>query len=345
MKDSPDGSMPALDIDSLLAPLSGDAPCGADLEYDAAFQALQAAASGKPERQYGATVIPAEPADWSAVHQQALALAARTRDLRVAVWLTRSAARVDGFAAAAKGLELLRGLVEMHWAAVHPALDASDHDDPTARLNALAPLIHDEGLADLRAAALTPSRGSITVRDLEIAFGRVEPRPGEAAPTEQGIAPALVAAQSQMPGLAAAMASALESVQVIDAALKSRLGDSLAPDLAPLLKLLRSVASAGAVAQGGTVPTAVGAAAAAAGTTAQSAAQSTAMGAINSREDAIRALQRVSDWIERNEPSHPAPILIQRAQRLMKKNFVEIIRDLMPDGLGQIEKLAGTVHD
>ena len=64
-------------------------------------------------------------------------------------------------------------------------------------------------------------------------------------------------------------------------------------------------------------------------------------GAIESREDAIRMLQRVSDWIERNEPSNPAPLLIQRAQRLMKKNFLEIIRDLMPDGLGQIEKLAG----
>jgi len=52
-------------------------------------------------------------------------------------------------------------------------------------------------------------------------------------------------------------------------------------------------------------------------------------------------LQRVSEWIERNEPSNPAPLLIQRAQRLMKKNFMEIIRDLVPEGLGQIEKLAG----
>ena len=34
-------------------------------------------------------------------------------------------------------------------------------------------------------------------------------------------------------------------------------------------------------------------------------------------------------------------LLIQRAMRLMKKNFLEIIKDLVPDGLGQIEKLAG----
>ena len=46
-----------------------------------------------------------------------------------------------------------------------------------------------------------------------------------------------------------------------------------------------------------------------------------------------------------NEPTNPAPLLIQRAQRLMKKNFMEIIRDLLPDGLGQIEKLAGPSGD
>jgi len=73
--------MPDLDIESLLAPLPGDGPCGANLEYDPAFQALQEAAAGKPERQYGGTIIPAEPPEWPAVREQALALAARTRDL------------------------------------------------------------------------------------------------------------------------------------------------------------------------------------------------------------------------------------------------------------------------
>jgi type VI secretion system protein ImpA len=67
-------------------------------------------------------------------------------------------------------------------------------------------------------------------------------------------------------------------------------------------------------------------------------------GAIASREDAIRALDRVCEWMDRNEPSHPAPLLIRRAKRLISKNFIEIIRDLAPDGLSQVEKLAGTSH-
>ena len=32
---------------------------------------------------------------------------------------------------------------------------------------------------------------------------------------------------------------------------------------------------------------------------------------------------------------------IRRAQRLMTKNFVEIVKDLIPDSLSNLEKLAG----
>ena len=48
-----------------------------------------------------------------------------------------------------------------------------------------------------------------------------------------------------------------------------------------------------------------------------------------------------ANWIERNEPSNPAPLLIRRAQRLMGKSFLEIIRDLAPAGIDQIENIAG----
>lgn len=328
--------MPALDLESLLAPLPGDAPCGANLEYDPAFQALEEAAAGKPERQYD-KVYPAEPPDWPAVRELALGLATRTRDLRIAVWLARSGARVEGFGAALQGLQLLHGLIERHWEQVHPLLDANDHNDPTARLTALAPLTHDAGLADLRAAGLVPVRGALTVRELELAFGNAEPRPGESVPTRDGATPAVAAAQAQFAGLAEGMAQGAELALAIEKSLDARLGAAHSPDLAPLRKLLDDVAAAGRVAQGG----AEAGTDAAEGAAAVGAPAAKPAGAIQSREDAIRMLQRVCEWIERNEPSNPAPLLIQRAQRLMKKNFLEIIRDLVPEGLSQIEKLAG----
>jgi len=128
------------DLDTLLAPLGAEAPCGPDLEYDPAFQAMLDAGAGKPERQYGDKVYPAEPPDWPLVHEQAAQLAARTRDLRVAVWLARSGARLRGLVGAVDGLRLVQGLVERHWEHLHPPLDASDNNDPTARVMALTAL-------------------------------------------------------------------------------------------------------------------------------------------------------------------------------------------------------------
>jgi type VI secretion system protein ImpA len=62
---------------------------------------------------------------------------------------------------------------------------------------------------------------------------------------------------------------------------------------------------------------------------------------IRSREDAIRMLERVCEYVERYEPTNPAPLLIRRAQRLMTKSFVEIIEDLTPDSVATIKALGG----
>jgi type VI secretion system protein ImpA len=52
-------------------------------------------------------------------------------------------------------------------------------------------------------------------------------------------------------------------------------------------------------------------------------------------------LENVCKFIEQSEPSNPAPLFIRRAQRLLSRSFLEIIQDLAPDSLGQIQKLAG----
>jgi len=325
------------DLDTLLAPLGAEAPCGPDLEYDPAFQAMLEAAAGKPERQYGDKVYPAEPPDWLLVDEHASALARRTRDLRVAVWLTRSGARLRGLAGAVTGLRLVEGLLDRYWESVHPALDASDNNDPTARVTALAALADPAaGLADLRAAGLTGQRGALTVREIELALGSAEPLAGESVPSEDGVVQAVATSLAADPGLAESMQSAYEAAQALAGSLERRIEASQAPDLVPLKKVLQHVADAASRAGGDGAAAERGAAA---GATA-----SRQPGTINSREDASRALERVCEWIERNEPSNPAPLLIRRAQRLMSKSFIDIIRDLAPEGVAEIEKLAGTAN-
>lgn len=326
--------MPDLDIEPLLSDLQGDAPCGVDLEYDPAFLALLEAGAGKPETQWS----PAVPPEWFAVLDQSLQLARRTRDLRVAVWVTRAAAHVHGLIGAVRGLQLVQGLIDRHWDLVHPRLDSGDGNDPAMRVSALAPLAHpDAGLADVRAATLTEERAGLRVRDLELGVGRAEPVAGETVPTKEGLLKALATAIEATPGLNETLLAGHEAVVRIDTALAERIGPDRGPDFAPLKELFAVVALAARRVNG----TAEVEAAPSAGAAASARPMASAPGTISSREDALEALQRVSDWIERNEPSNPAPLLIRRAQRLMSKNFLEIIRDLVPDGMGQIEKLAG----
>jgi type VI secretion system protein ImpA len=323
------------DLDTLLAPLAADAPCGPDLEYDPAFQAMLEAGAGKPERQYGDNVYPAEPPDWPAVHAQASELAKRTRDLRIAVWLTRSGARLHGLRDAVSGLRLVEGLLDRYWDTVHPLLDASDNNDPTARANALGALSDPvAGLADLRAASLTGQRGALTVREIELALGPTEPMPGESVPTEDGVVQAVTVAVGADPELAKTMQGGHDAALAVASSLERHLEATQSPDLVPLKKVLQRVAEAARKASG--------VAEDGAGADGQPAATANRQsGAINSREDVNRVLERVCEWIERNEPTNPAPLLIRRAQRLMSKNFIDIIRDLTPDGVREIEKLAG----
>ena len=104
----------------LLAPLAdAAAPCGPDLEYDNDFLALQQAAVGKPETQFGAGL----PPDWRAVREQAEALLERSKDLRIGVLWLRATVRLQGYAALPSGLLLVHGLIDTFWEALHPLPD------------------------------------------------------------------------------------------------------------------------------------------------------------------------------------------------------------------------------
>ena len=340
--------MPTLryEIEPLLAPLSDEEPCGPDLRYDPDMQALEQAGEGKPETQYGDKVFPAEPPDWPQVNERALALAGRTRDVRLAVWLARSGARLHGLPGAWRGLQLLRGLLEQRWDFAHPQLDAEDNNDPTMRLNALVPLARAEAvLGDLRAAGIGSRRGSMTLRELELGFGRDEPHGDEPRPTEAGVLQGLAELTAADPEAAEALAGCAEAAQAIVDAVEAHVG-SAAPDLSAFTRLLavgplalKRLASEATAAEpthddgdGGSIGNSGGNAVGGGG-------------AIRNRADAARELERVCEWLERHEPSNPAPLLIRRAQRLMNMSFIEIIQDMAPGGIDQVQTIAGVQPD
>ena len=68
------------------------------------------------------------------------------------------------------------------------------------------------------------------------------------------------------------------------------------------------------------------------------------VGAIASRQDAIRALDAVAEFFRRSEPSSPVPLVVDRAKRLVSKNFLEVLADIAPTGLPEA-KMVGGVRD
>src|SRR5579883_2178968 len=129
--------MTAIDIAALLEPISADSPSGEAIEYDAQYIELETAARGKPEQELGDTIVAAEEPDWREVERIALELCARSKDLRVAVYLARAGLKLEGLAGFAAALELIKGYVGEFWPTVHPQLDPEDDNDPSARINSL----------------------------------------------------------------------------------------------------------------------------------------------------------------------------------------------------------------
>jgi type VI secretion system protein ImpA len=342
-----------LDLDALLSEVSESPPCGPNLEHDLTFFALEQAARGKPaqefgtaeERQFGTS---GEDPRWSEVADLSHALLRRSKDLRVAVYLTRALTRTRGVPGLEAGLAVIAGLLERYWDDVHPLLDADDGNDATERLNALAPLADAQALIkDLRDVLLIDSRqhGQLRVRDIEIAMGRLGPAAGAMKPLDQIHAQLASAFASDR-----TMPSALRAARSLALSLHSLLADRAGVsgvDLKPLVQCIETALDACDSALG-TAP--VSAVAGSDGReTAISDAPVTTLrppvaGEIRSREDAVRVLDLVCAYLERAEPSNPAPLLIRRAQRLMAMTFVDIVKDLMPDSLSQLQRLAGDLE-
>jgi len=332
-----------IEIEKLLAEVAPGTPCGTDLEYDPDFVVLEQAARGKPEQQLGDTIIPAEEPDWGDVRRRAESLFSRTKDARVAMLLIRALTRTEHIDGLSAGLALTKELMTRYWDHLHPVLDADDDNDPTMRLNALAPLADSETLLrDVRNAFFVRPGpyGRVLVRDVLAVVGKLPA--GDGVPTQAELEGMIQTASAQNAVPINALRSSIQSVKALQAFFSDKVGSDRAPDLKPLSDMLKAVSQVCDTVLGSAEAGAEDALAddvEVAPVEGRSAAKSS--GDINTREDAIRMLNRVCEFIERTEPANPAPLFIRRAQHLMTKTFVEIIQDLAPDSLGQIQKMTG----
>ncbi len=347
--------MSPLDLDNLLQPISDDEPAGPNLEYDPAFLSAFRTAAGSPGRQMGDTVVAGEEPDWRATSELAARLLTRTKHLRLAVLLTRALLRVQGLPGLEQGLTLVHGLLDRFWDQVHPQLDPDDDNDPTIRVNILLDICSAESLLHaLRITPLVRSRvfGPLSYRDIEIAEGRAS-APADTKPLDSAaVHGAFMDCDiEELQANASGAAGALKRVNSLSDALGEHIRLDQMPSFDPLSGLLTAIARSLSAYLAERLPQASATTAPedeASGsqpTSAERPSHGAAVGEIASREDVVRTIDRICDYYSRYEPSSPVPLLLLRAQRLATGSFVDIVRDLAPDALGEIEKVCGLNKD
>ena len=115
-----------IDLEQLLAPIPGEKPAGVDLRYETVYDRLKTTRRAAEDKlQGGHETEPMRPeTEWKAIHALASeALAKKSKDLQLAVWLLEVEAYIDDFSGAAAGIELVRLLMERYWDTLFPALD------------------------------------------------------------------------------------------------------------------------------------------------------------------------------------------------------------------------------
>jgi type VI secretion system protein ImpA len=349
-------------MDIFRLPVPGAVPAGIDLRNDPRFHALERALAPAARSARLATPDTDPAVDWEAVLRDCEDLAAEGRDLRLLVLVARALANRDGFAGAAEGLALLADTVETAWDTLHPELRerASPREAAVRRINALHQIENDEDglLCDLAHREVVTLRvlGRLTGADL--AAGSIT-RAAFEAEMARGLGPAESAAllaqaearadrartairalAAEEPERLAALASAVAATRAALSRLEDSLSARIGEDGAGI-RFLRLGRFLERVAQTLDRP-----AAPAEAVPAETAAQPAALpGAIASRADVERMLDRIIEFYEATEPASPIPILARRMRRLVPMSFLQLMEELAPGGLKEIRTLAGADGD
>ncbi|MGG8275683.1 type VI secretion system protein TssA [Klebsiella sp. 141198] len=333
-----------MNIDEFLAPVSAEQPCGENLEYDADFQAMEQAMQGKAEQQFGDTIIPAEPADWTTVEKLAAGLLSRTKDLRVMLALTQAWTKRRGLSGYADGLLLVQQALSLYWQPIYPLLEEYGETDPFYRINALAGLSDKSALTSaLRNAVLLRSNGDeLLLRDAQALLDGSKTECADYPGGRSRLIDEL--ARGGQPGIDAILAIH-QRLQTIREILSDCLGESGVPEMEQLQKTVGIVAGACQITDissfhASREESAVSEHQAISDVPPPSAVDWRSA-QISSRAEAQQMLEKVKQYFAQHEPSHPAPLMIERVQRLIELDFMDIIRDLAPDGVHQLENIFG----
>jgi type VI secretion system protein ImpA len=127
---------PDIDIDSLIIPLSGDNPAGAELRYEPLDAKRGISWHDEIREAARENLYEQTPkyADWPRVIDLTTkALTKLTKDWQIAAWLVEALVKheyVDRLAGLRDGVKLMRGLMDQYWDNLYPLIDPEDSEGP-----------------------------------------------------------------------------------------------------------------------------------------------------------------------------------------------------------------------
>lgn len=122
--------------EGLLSPLPGDNPSGKSLRYDPVYDKIREARREEEALPQGDWSREIKKADWVQVVKLASdALANKSKDLQIAVWLVEAHTHREHIAGLREGLDLLRGLLEAFWDTLYPEIEDDDLEFRAAPLS------------------------------------------------------------------------------------------------------------------------------------------------------------------------------------------------------------------
>ena len=337
-----------ISADQLLLPISADQPCGVDLSFSPELDAIsQARKFDDPSLDQGEWVTELKEADWSFVLQRCAALLAeRSKDLRLAAWLTEANARQAHLRGLGEGYRLMAGLCRQYWdLGLHPQPDGADHEQRIGNLSWI--LAHTPAL--VRAMALTePHAGGWSAIDFDTARRR-------AASNQDGVNGVKLAemeaarrnSSAQFRATFAADAQfCLDALAELEEVADARLGRdspgfSAARDALQLIQ--RALPQPQPQLQPQLQPQPQAPAVAAQADAAPPALHVAAAGGIASRAQALEQLRLVAQYFRQTEPHSPVSYFADKAADAGEQSLHQWLRSVVKDAgsLAHIEELLG----
>jgi type VI secretion system protein ImpA len=113
--------------DDLLTPIPGDNPAGVDLRDDKIWDVIKELRREDVDAPQGDYVHERKVADWAAVvRETSNAIATRSKDLQLAVWLIEAVFYRESFAGIAQAVRFTAQMLVKFWDGLHPQLEDGD---------------------------------------------------------------------------------------------------------------------------------------------------------------------------------------------------------------------------